>query len=313
MTKHFISICIPAYQNPLLFERLLKSIKIQTYTNFEVIITDDGNNDQLSQIAEQYAPFFAIRYFKNALPKGSPANWNAAIDLAKGEWIKIMHHDDWFEGLEALDAFAKKAQKDEGNFIFSGYNLVNENGIVSPVKISATTLSAIRKNPVHLFKKNYLGHPSTTLIKRTHHLLYDEKIKWVVDFEFYIRSLQHEQLVYIDQQLVNLGLGKHQVTSEVFRNAAVEIPENLYLLNKLGQKILRNIYVYDYYWRMTRNLEIRKISELEKYAEGNEIPSAFSEMMKFQFKFPLKLLKNGLSSKSLMGISYIKHRFKAGN
>ncbi len=307
-----ISICIPAYQNPELIARLLNSIVIQSFRNFEVIVTDDSPGNAIELICHSFTEKFKIQYYKNPVALGSPANWNAAIAMASGEWIKIMHHDDWFDGSEALAAFAEKANHDEGNFIFSGYNLVNENGHITPISISGSTLSAIRKDPLHLFKKNYLGHPSTSLIKREHHLSYDEQIKWVVDFEFYIRSLQNEQLVYIDKLLVNLGLGKHQVTSEAFRNAEVEIPENLYLLNKLGVEIFKNIYVYDYYWRLIRNLEVRKISDVEKFAAGNQIPSEFSEMMKFQFKFPLKLLQNGLFSKSLMGISYIKHRFKPG-
>ncbi len=49
-------------------------------------------------------------------------------------------------------------------------------------------------------------------------LLYDNKIRWLVDIDFYVRALEGSQPVYIDRVLVNVGSGSdQQVTCESFR------------------------------------------------------------------------------------------------
>ena len=49
----FISICIPAYQRTAFLKRLLDSIKIQTYSNYEVVITDDSPDFDVKELVEK--------------------------------------------------------------------------------------------------------------------------------------------------------------------------------------------------------------------------------------------------------------------
>ena len=62
-----------------------------------------------------------------------------------------------------------------------------------------------------------------------------------------------------------MGLNEEQVTKYSFRVTEVEIPENHLLIEKLGFNILRNIFVYDYYWRLYRNLEIKNEQQVKEY------------------------------------------------
>lgn len=302
----FISICIPAYKNAVFFSRLLDSIAHQSFKDFEVIVSDDSPDTALKQILESYKNKFPFFYYKNETTLGSPANWNNAIKLANGKWIKLMHHDDWFATANSLQIFAGYAQK-AGNtdFIFSAHRLYEDGKIKSTEKISTFLQKKLKQNPLILFRKNYIGHPSTTLIRNNRIEWYDEKIKWVVDFEFYIRALKQSNFIYIDEPLVNIGLGVHQITKQAFRNRAIEIPENIYLLNKLGKNILKNVLVYDYYWRLLRNLKIREWNEFE--TQTNEIiPDIIKQMFNTQKKYSLKTLNIGVFSKSLMLMNYLK-------
>ena len=54
-----------------------------------------------------------------------------------------------------------------------------------------------------------------------------------------------------------MGINEEQVTNYTFRKPEVEIPENHLMIEKMGVEILRNIFVYDYYWRLYRNLGIK--------------------------------------------------------
>jgi glycosyltransferase involved in cell wall biosynthesis len=299
-----ISICIPAYKNADYLQRLLDSISIQTYKDFEVIITDDSPDATLELLVHEYKFSFKILYIKNEIALGTPANWNFAISKAKGEWIKLMHNDDWFADETSLEIFAQAIlNSDNVNFIFSGFKEVNNNDDKEEHVISNLERALLKKSPLNLFKKNFIGHPSTTLIKNNRKVWYDEKIKWVVDFEFYIRCLEHKRFFSINQSLINIGIHENQVTKVVFRKPEIEIPENLYLINKLGDKILKNIFVYDYYWRLFRNLKMRNFNQVNAYSKNNMLPEGIKKMLMFQFKIPLVVLTKGIFSKCFMLIS----------
>ncbi len=63
-------------------------ILIQTYTDFEIVITDDSPDDSVADLVEKYQSRKDIRYYKNEKPLGTPENWNEAIRKANGKWIK---------------------------------------------------------------------------------------------------------------------------------------------------------------------------------------------------------------------------------
>ena len=304
-----ISICIPVYKNEILLERLLDSIKIQTFTDFEVIITDDSPDQNILSLCESYTASFPLSYSWNNIPLGSPANWNFAISKSKGDWIKIMHGDDWFTSESSLYSFAEATKKNI-DFIFSAYSNINlEDNLCTISKLSMLELALLEKSPYNLFKKNFIGHPSTTLIRKIQtQIIYDENIKWVVDFDYYIRFLStNNNFIYLKLPLINIGIHDNQVTKSSFRVKEVEIPENIYLLNKLGIQHLKNIFVYDYYWRLCRNLEIRKPEDLSLYININLVPAPILKMIEIQSKAPKPVLKNGIFSKALMIISYVNN------
>ncbi|HVK97884.1 MAG TPA: hypothetical protein VM368_08705, partial [Flavisolibacter sp.] len=83
---------------------------------------------------------------------------------------------------------------------------------------------------------------------------------------------------------------------------------NYQLLDKLGAGILKNIFVYDYYWRMHRNLNIRSVNEVQRIYKRSIHPSMI-QLIQFQSKVPSKLLKFGIASKVLMFVNYLRSYF----
>lgn len=305
-----ISICIPAYKRLNYLERLLDSILIQSFKDFEVVITDDSSDNTVRNFIEKYKQDFPIIYQKNINVLGTPENWNEAIRKANGAWIKLMHDDDWFANENSLQNFYEATlDHNDCSFFFSAYNKITnhsaENIFLNPAGHFLLWLS-----PLNLFKKQYIGHPSCILVRKDLDILYDKKFKWVVDFEYYIRCLRkNKNLFYIKQTLINIGVNDEQVTNYAFRNPAIEIPENHLLIEKLGTRILRNIFVYDYYWRFYRNLEIRSVEDVKKYYNESLHP-LLKQMIHFQNKIPVNFLKNGLISKVFMMANYIVSLFR---
>jgi glycosyltransferase involved in cell wall biosynthesis len=313
MEHPLISICIPAYKRTSFLKRLLDSIAEQDLRNFEVVITDDSPDNQVESLVKNYSIFFPIHYHKNPKPLGSPANWNKSIQLATGKWIKIMHDDDWFADAESLGKFYQATLGAKADFIFSAF--VNEDLEKKTSKIqiiSPFNLFMLRRDPLYLFRTNYIGHPSTTLIRNNRKYWYDEKVKWVVDFEFYIRILKESnRFIVLKEPLIYIGIGEEQITKQAFRNPEIELPENFYLLTILGKKALRNIFVYDYFWRLLRNLRITHVDQVNHYLTNGELVRGIRRLIYLQRVFGQKTMAQlGLYSKLVMLVGYISQYFK---
>ena len=309
----FISICIPTYNEVDKLRTLLHSVAIQHFKDYEVIVTDDSPNEFSKDLIRKEFSFLNIRYVHNEIAKGTPENWNYAISLAKGEWIKLMHHDDWFTNENALDDFVQKARqvKDNCNFIFSAYqNVFLGKDRSEAVFAGALSRILVKKMPLLLFKKNIIGNPSCTLIRNTPSisLRYDNKLKWIVDFEYYI-SLINSGITfnYIPKPLISVGIHESQVTAGVQLNPAVEIPEAVYFLKKHGPSSVKNIFLYDYLWRLIRNLGIRDQQQFDQYLKEPGADIVFSRIIREQKKIKTSYLKRGIVSKLLMTVSYFKN------
>lgn len=308
----FFSICIPAYKNADFVYRLLQSIINQSFSNYEIIVTDDSPDDCVKSLVAEFKERLSIKYFRNQSAAGTPANWNIAISKANGKWIKLMHHDDWFNTNEALDIFKKNTEKySDCNFFYCAYNNVNESKERQFIKKSWLDILLLKLSIFNILRKNVIGNPSCILIKNDRLLYYDEKLKWLVDIDYYIMYVsKHKNIKYIPKALVNVGLNIHQVTHTAFRNPAVELPENFWLLEKYGTKILKNIIVYDHYWRLIRNLNIKSEHQVSLYYNNN-LESQITKIIRDQSHYSNKILSIGILSKFLMAMSYIKFRISS--
>ncbi|MDQ3681808.1 MAG: glycosyltransferase, partial [Bacteroidota bacterium] len=302
-----ISICIPTFSRVAYFERLLASIKNQTFTSFEVIVSDDSPGDEIKKLCEKYALLFSLKYYKNITPLGTPENWNEAMRRATGQWIKIMHDDDWFAEDDSLLLFKKAIDRNpRSEFIFSAYyNIYEKKSRQQLVLANPLRWNILLKEPVTLLARNIIGPPSVTLHKNNKQFWYDSKVKWVVDIEFYIRYFLIYKPIYIKNPLINVGINDTQVTTYTFGVAEVHLKESLYLLNKTGEHHLKNILVFDAWWRLLRNFSIRNIEQIRSVGYDGEVPNIIYDIIRFQNKIPVSLLIKGVTSKMFMLVCYL--------
>lgn len=88
------SIIVPVYNSEKYLGRCLDSILRQKYTNFEVIVVDDGSNDGSTKIIEEYAKKdFRIHYFRKK-NEGPAIARNFGMKLSRGEYICFIDSDD---------------------------------------------------------------------------------------------------------------------------------------------------------------------------------------------------------------------------
>ena len=239
-----VSICIPAYGNPEGIRRLLDSIAGQTYTDFEIIITDDSPDDSVKKIVEAEELqaeangagtkiYFEqkLKYHKNPQRLGASENWNHSIELANGEYIKMMHHDDWFTDQDSLKQFVDMLDSNPNAILaFSGSRQVDldklpyttgtqtesvtikndqsnlENGVLCNRNISQKSTvfydrhispedaEELANDIYYLYISQCIGAPSAT-IYRKNSLKYDGELTWLMDAEYYMHLMQVASIV----------------------------------------------------------------------------------------------------------------------
>jgi glycosyltransferase involved in cell wall biosynthesis len=303
----FISICIPAFQRITYLRRLLDSIEIQSFRDFETVISDDSPGSEVQELIQNHALKPKIRYFRNKETLGSPENWNEGIRNSRAGWIKIMHDDDWFSGPGSLLAFADAIRSKNARFYFSAYTNVEPDGKSGKIRINNFQLNVLKKLPESLMAANRIGPPSVVIFKKEDSLYFDRRMQWLVDIDFYIRYLKKYPTVeYIPQNLVQIGISASQVTRRSFGNPGIEIPERFLLGEKLNYSAIRHISVFDSWWRFMRNLSIRNLEQIKRSGYHGKIPEFITEMMMAQQKIPVTLLKRGVFSKIFMLLHYYR-------
>lgn len=305
-----ISICIPAYKNVLFLKRLLDSIAIQDFKAYEVAVCDDSPDGNVEALVMGYeGKFPALKYQHNQPPKGMPENWNAVIAMATGQWIKIMHDDDWFLTADALNKFASRTHT-AADFIFSNY----ENNFMDPagkiirkgsMVFPKYRLQAIIREPLLLLADNKIGPPSVCMVRKAAGISYDKRLRWRVDIDYYKTVLSKRPAAeLLEDILVGVGINENQVTNQTKNIPEVELPEAFILLQKYGTVSLKNWIIYDSWWRMFRNMHIDSYEKLQQFVPETW-PPVIIRMLHFMQRTPQFFLKTGVTSKLCMLLSFM--------
>lgn len=313
MVKPLISICIPAYKKPQYVVRCLESILKQDYKSVEVIISDDSPDEDIKEAIQPFTTQLQINYFQNKPSLGSPRNWNSALNKANGDYVMLFHQDDWLNDVKALSTFINTFQKNNVDFVFCQNTAIDEKGEKMILQAVPSLLKTMSDKPNHLVLAQVIGPPSNTMLKRTVDIRYDERFIWLVDVDYYSRLLKAGyQYKYIEKHLVSIGLHEDQTTEFCRNHPDIIFKENIWFAKKIGEKAFKDIKIYDYYWRLLRNNRIRNVNDiLRNNIEREEIINVIIHMLNGQKKISLKLLKNGMISKSLMFINYLSWNFSS--
>lgn len=227
-----ISIAIPTTSmenGENLFIRCLNSLWDQTFQDFEIVVTDNSDDDRIKNICEHYRT--GIVYYRNPV-KGMASNTNAAIKHSRGELIKILYMDDFLIDNEALETIAKKFH---GQWLVNACLHVDEWGVIGTLHIPSYNDRIIEGF-------NTIGSPSVLTLKNTNlidgELLYfDENLGWLLDCDYYKRMYElYGDPVIISKPLTGIGIHNGQVTNTISQE--IKMKECQYLMNKYPQKSL---------------------------------------------------------------------------
>ena len=108
-----ISVIVPVYKVEPYLARCIDSILAQTFTDFELILIDDGSPDNCGRICDEYSQKnnrIQVIHKENG---GLSSARNAGMEICKGDYIYFIDSDDWIEPdmYEKLDLSSKQDKK----------------------------------------------------------------------------------------------------------------------------------------------------------------------------------------------------------
>ena len=126
--KPLISVIVPVYNVEKYLARCVDSILAQTYSHLEIILVDDGSQDDSGKICDEYAAKDARIQVIHKENGGLSSARNAGIDAAKGEYLAFVDSDDWIEP-DAYDRMMELIEKYSVKLVCAGrYDAGGETG-----------------------------------------------------------------------------------------------------------------------------------------------------------------------------------------
>ncbi len=210
-----ISIIVASYNYADLIKETLNSLIAQTYTNFEVIVVDDGSKDDSIQVIEKYTekyPFIKLYTHEGNSNKGLPATIKLGIEKSTGEYIAFCESDDmWTERclekrIEFINKYADVQILSNNVTLFGEKNSAYENHIAYIENTLQRGRNYINLNKNIFF--NYIPTFSSVMIK--HSILqtidYNSTIPAWIDFWVYRQILCKYPLYHMSEQLTKWRL-----------------------------------------------------------------------------------------------------------
>lgn len=218
----FCSVVIPTYNAAPYVTEAIDSVLAQTYPNYEVIVIDDASTDGTPEILERYRHQPKIRLYQNPENLGMAANWNAGLQLARGELIAKLDADD----LYAPNFLAEVAPVFQKNptvgLVFSAAKLIHSNGQVTQEKrYFRSRVYSGREFMTHLLRACVLRSPTVCVRRECYDRLghFWPSLSIHADWEMWVRIVSHYDVGYVAKYLASYRLPYGEnCTSQVCRD-----------------------------------------------------------------------------------------------
>ncbi len=199
MEKPIVSICVPAYRAERYISETLESVRGQSFTAWELIVTEDGSRDRTEAIVDSFSRTVAqkVRYVRQEINLGLPATRNAGITLADAEWIALLDSDDLWT-VDHLESLVRATQTTpEAELVHSGSILFqSETGRDIDIRAPSPELRAVF--PLSLFDARYIIQPASVLLRKALWLRvggFNPAFRYVEDREMWLRCVRSGAVV----------------------------------------------------------------------------------------------------------------------
>lgn len=168
MTAPHLSICLPAYRAERYIAATLESLRRQTFTDWEVILVEDGSRDQTEDLFTVFSAQItqSARFLRHETNRGLPATRNTAVGLARAPWIVLLDSDDLWQPDHLATLIRTAAAHPAAELIHAGSVLFDSDS-GRELEIRAPSEAVRAHFPASLFAGDYIIQPSSVMLKRS--------------------------------------------------------------------------------------------------------------------------------------------------
>lgn len=183
-----ISIIMVTRNRASFLPQAIKSAQNQSFTDWELIISDDDSTDATEAIlAPLKAQNNRIKYHKNSPALGISGNRNKALSLSKSKYIAVLDSDDyWIDKNKLQKQYDFLENNPDYVLIGSNIKIIDEKGNFIKETIFASEDVEIRKK---ILKDNQIPHSTTLIREKAIKKVggYDEDLSCVEDLDLFLR------------------------------------------------------------------------------------------------------------------------------
>src|SRR5258708_7332294 len=196
-----VSVIVPVYNGGATIARALKSVFAQTFTDFEIVVVDDGSTDDTPSVLTELGDRICVVRQSN---RGLPAARNAAVAASCGELIALIDHDDQWLRRKLELTVAALLDNPDAALVYSDLVVVSEAGEESRASpIGADTAHAPTMD--EMLTRIWPITPSTVVMRRA---AFDrargfcETLISAEDIHFWLLMREQGSFIYLPDKLV---------------------------------------------------------------------------------------------------------------
>ena len=301
----FVSIIIPVYNSDKYIARCIDSILSQTFSDYELILIDDGSSDTSWDICIKYSQQDKrIRSIRQPINKGVSAARNRGLEAAVGTWVYFCDSDDYLYN-DSLEILVNQIDKNV-DMILAGYSRIVQGDVI----VHTLPQSGIveRTKAIEAYFESGRNRIQSFLWNR----IFKREIIEACKIRFNETIYYKEDGLFIVQYMCRMTYGVYYVTRPVYNYVIHSESAMGVASNKVTTKFLTNL-----------DARIISLYEVCRYADNDFIVAKAKEAvfnfelwiyatMKETGSMDIKLLLNVMSRivKAIGVISYISLVFK---
>ena len=241
-----VSIIVPVYNAEHTIPRCIESILNQEYSDFELLLVNDGSTDGSGAICDAYAARDARIRVIHKENTGVSDTRNTALTQARGTYLQFLDSDDWITP-DATSSLVRAAESAQCDLVVSDFYRVVGERVSQKGDIDDDGVMTREEYAAHMMENPadfYYGVLWNKLYRRSiveaHHLRMDPEISWCEDFMFNLEYIRY---------------------AETFR--ALQVPIYYYVKTKgslanqsltISKTVKMKLTVFEYYQRFFKSV-----------------------------------------------------------
>jgi len=205
MPQPIISIVMANYNYGRFLAAAIESVRAQTFTDWELIIVDDGSTDDSCRIIQSYFADQRIRLHSMS-HAGQVTAKNTALAHCSGNFVAFLDADDVWESSKLEKQLQMLAGNPLVGMVYTRRTLIDESGRPLPSRQPLVHRGHALKE---LFHDNFICYSSVMVRKQVleHVGWFDLGLNLAIDFDLWLRIAKHYAIDFVDEPLVQYRIG----------------------------------------------------------------------------------------------------------